>query len=111
MRERAIADIAAGNFESAEAIIEEMLAEKPNGAMALNLRASMEAAQGKTREAERTLDQAIMSNPRSHYAYYNMASLLLRSDPEGSKASARRYYETGRAVGGPVDEQLEASLR
>lgn len=111
MRERAIADIAAGNFESAEAIIEEMLAEKPNGAMALNLRASMEAAQGKTREAERTLDQAIMSNPRSHYAYYNMASLLLRFDPEGSKASARRYYETGRAVGGPVDEQLEASLR
>ena len=110
-REQAIADIAAKNFESAEAIIEEMLAEKPNGAMALNLRASMEAAQGKAREAERTLDQAIMSNPRSHYAYYNMASLLLRSDPEGSKASARRYYETGRAVGGPVDEQLEASLK
>ena len=110
-REQAIADIAAKNFESAEAIIEEMLAEKPNGAMALNLRASMEAAQGKAREAERTLDQAIMSNPRSHYAYYNMASLLLQSDPEGNKASARRYYETGRAVGGPVDEQLEASLK
>ena len=109
-REQAIADIAAKNFESAEALIEEMLAEKPNGAMALNLRASMEAAQGKLKEAELTLDQAIMSNPRSHYAYYNMASLLLQADPE-NKAAAKRYYETGRAVGGPPDEQLEAALR
>ena len=109
-REQAIADIAAGNFESAEAIIEEMLSEKPNGAMALNLRASMEAAQGKFRDAERTLDQAIMTNPRSHYAYYNMASLLLQVDPE-NKAAARRFYETGRAVGGPTDGQLEAALR
>ena len=87
-----------------------MLIEKPNGAMALNLKASLEAAQGKIKDAMRTLDQAIMSNPRSHYAYYNMASLLLQADP-ADKASARRYYETGRAVGGPVDEQLEESFK
>ena len=109
-REQVIADIAAGEFAAAELLINEMLIEKPNGAMALNLKASLEAAQGKIKDAMRTLGQAIMSNPRSHYAYYNMASLLLQADP-ADKASARRYYETGRAVGGPVDEQLEESFK
>lgn len=109
-REQVIADIAAGEFAAAELLVNEMLIEKPNGAMALNLKASLEAAQGKIKDAMRTLDQAIMSNPRSHYAYYNMASLLLQSDP-ADKASSRRYYETGRAIGGPVDEQLEESLK
>ena len=109
-REQVMADIDAGEFAEAELLISEMLIETPNGAMALNLKASLEAAQGKTKDAERTLDQAIMSNPRSHYAYYNMASLLLQADPT-NKAAARRYYETGRAIGGPVDEQLEEALK
>ena len=109
-RERVMADIEAGRFDAAAAAIEEMLVEKPNGAQALNLKAMMEAAQGKFKEAERTLDQAIMSNPRSHFAYYNMAALILQANP-GNKQSAKRYYETGRAVGGPADESLEAAVR
>lgn len=109
-REQVIADIAAGDYAAAELQISEMLAEKPNGAMALNLKASMEAAQGRQKEAENTLDQAIMSNPRSYYAYYNMASLLLKAGPANKKA-AKRYYETGRVVGGPPDPQLEESLK
>ena len=109
-REQVIADIAAGDYAAAELQINEMLTEKPNGAMALNLKASLEAAQGRQKDAERTLDQAIMSNPRSYYAYYNMASLLLKADP-ANKTVARRYYETGRAVGGPPDPQLEASVK
>ena len=109
-REQVIADIAAGDYAAAELLINEMLTEKPNGAMALNLKASLEAAQGRQKDAERTLDQAIMSNPRSYYAYYNMASLLLKAGP-ANKAVARRYYETGRAVGGPPDPQLEESVK
>ena len=87
-----------------------MLAEKPNNAAALNLKAMMEMAQGKVKAAESTLDQTIMSNPRSHFAYYNMAELLLQKNP-GDKDAARRYYETGRSVGGPRDEQLEEALK
>ena len=109
-REQVLADIEAGNFEAAAVRIEDMLVEKPNGAMALNLKAMMESAQGKLKEAERTLDQAIMSNPRSHFAYYNMAVLVLQSDA-ANKRTARRYYETGRAVGGPEDPQLEEALK
>ena len=109
-REQAMADIDRGDYEAAEIIVNEMLTEKPNGAMALNIKATMEMAQGKFKDAERTLDQAIMSNPRSYYAYYNMADLVLQANP-GNKATAKRYYETGRAVGGPADEQLEAMLK
>ena len=109
-REQAIDAIAGGDYAAAENLIKEMLAEKPNGAMALNLRAAMEMKQGKLDVAESTLDQAIMSNPRDHSAYYNLAILLLQKDA-GNKASAKRYYETGRAMNGPENAELEALLK
>ncbi len=109
-RERAMDAIANGNYAVAEGLIKEMLAEKPNGAMALNLRAAMEMKQGRFDVAEATLDQAIMSNPRSYFAYYNLTRLLLQKDA-GNKAVAKRYYETGRAMGGPEDEVLEALVK
>ena len=109
-REQAMDAIARGDYATAESLINEMLAAKPNGAMALNLRAAMEMKQGRFDVAEDTLDQAIMSNPRSHFAYYNLAILLLQKDA-GNKASAKRYYETGRAMGGPEDAVLEALVK
>ena len=109
-RDQAIADIASGDYAAAELIIREMLEEKPNGAMALNLKAALEMKQGRFAEAERTLDQAVSSNPRNPSAYYNLALLLLQKDA-GNKSSARRYYETGRAMGGAADSQLEALLK
>ena len=108
--EQVVADIASGEFDAAAIVIGEMLEEKPNGAAALNLKAAMETAQGKYQDAEKTLDRAIMSNPRSHYAYYNMARLVLQTRPDG-KMTARRYYETGRAVGGPADAELEGMVK
>lgn len=108
--EQVISDIAAREYEAAAIVIGEMLVEKPNGAAALNLKAALETAQGKYAEAEKTLDSAIMSNPRSYYAYYNMARLILQSRPDG-KSSARRYYETGRAIGGPADAELEGLVK
>ena len=109
-REQAMVDIANGDFAAAEILINEMLAAKPNGAMALNLRAAMEMKQGRFDVAEATLDQAIMSNPRNSSAYYNLAMLLMQTDA-GNNASAKRYYETGRAMGGPEDAVLEALIK
>ena len=108
-RERAMADLAAGDLAAAEISVSEMLAEDPDGAAALNLKAALEAARGNFVEAERALDRAIAAHPRSPFAYYNMAKLILSSRP-GAVAAARRYYETGRAVGGPRDESLEKRL-
>lgn len=109
-REQAMAAIAAGDFAVAEPLIREMLAAKPNSAMALNLKASMEARQGKFEESEQTLNQAIGANPNSHFAYYNMANLLLQKNP-ADKAGARRFYEAGRAMGGPRSKSLEEAVR
>jgi tetratricopeptide (TPR) repeat protein len=88
-----------------------MLEEKPNGAAALNLRAICETRQGKFKDAEKTLDQAIMSNPRDYHAYYNMAHLMLQAKGASGKNAAKRYYETGRAVGGPQDETLKEAVK
>ena len=110
LRDRVIADIEKGDWPAAELGISEMLAAKPNDSIALNLKAAMEVEQGKLKEAEATLDQAIMSNPRSPYAYYNMADIMLKRDPP-NKDAARRYYETGRVMGGQKDERLEGALK
>ena len=109
-RERAIEDIANGDYAAAEIFIRESLAAKPNNAMALNLKAAMEMRQGKLDEAEKTLDLAVSTNPRNPSAYYNLALLSLQKDAE-NKSVARRYYETGRAMGGAADPQLEALFK
>ncbi|MBR2940920.1 MAG: tetratricopeptide repeat protein [Kiritimatiellae bacterium] len=109
-REQAMDDIERGDYASAELLIGEMLAAKPNGAMALNLKAALEMKRGNLAAAEAALDRAVMSNPRNYSAYYNTAVLLLRKG-EGNKSSAKRYYETGRAMGGPENPELEALLK
>ena len=109
-REQAMDDIERGDYAAAELLIGEMLAAKPNGAMALNLKAALEMKRGNLAAAEAALDQAVMSNPRNYSAYYNTAVLLLQKGA-GNKSSAKRYYETGRAVGGPENPELEALLK
>jgi tetratricopeptide (TPR) repeat protein len=101
-------DIRLGDYAAAKLTIAELLDEKPNDAAALNMRAMCEAAMGDEKAAEATLDQAINSNPRNYYAYYNMANLMLA---KGRKSVAKKYYETGREVGGEKDEKLEEALK
>lgn len=103
-------DLKARDYDAVLLTVKELLDERPNDAAALNMRAAVETEKGEFKKAERTLDQSIQSNPRSHYAYYNMARLFLRTRGAAGKASARRYYETGRKVGGPKDEDLEAQF-
>lgn len=109
-REQILQNIADKDYASAEQGVRAWLGETPNNAVALNLLAALEAERGNFKAAEKALDQAIESNPRSHYAYYNMAQLLMDADRE-NKSVARRYYETGRALGGPEDSQLEGLLK
>ncbi len=104
-------DIQKKDYEAAKLTIRELLSDKPNDAAALNLRAAMEAAMGDYKAAERTLDQSIQSNPRSHYAYYNMARLFLEARGGEGKKAAKRYYEAGRSLGGPEDSKLEERLK
>lgn len=109
-RAQVMADLSSGDIAAAELGISEMLDEKPDDVAALNLKAVLETMRGDYKAAERALDRAISVHPRNHYAYYNMANLILQSNPT-NKSGARRYYETGRNVGGPRDERLEARLK
>ena len=107
----AIAHLKAGDYDNALVSVKDILSSRPNDAAALNLRASIESEKGDTAAAEKTLDQCIRSNPRSPYAYYNMARLILATRGENGSASARRYYENSLLFGGAKDEALEKSLR
>ena len=105
----AIEDLAKRDFAAVELMVKEILEERPNDAAALNLKAAAEMAQGDAKAAEKTLDQAIMSNPRGYHAYYNMARLM--AGLKGNRSGAKRYYEAGRSLGGPVDAKLEELLK
>ena len=107
----AIADLKAGDYDSALLSVKEVLSDRPNDAAALNLRASIESEKGDMAAAEKTLDQCIRSNPRSPYAYYNMARLIMATRGEAGAASAKRYYENSLLFGGAKDESLEKSLK
>ena len=107
--ELAMESLKAKDFDAVGRYVEAILDKKPNDPVALNLRAAAEIAQGNAGAAEKALDQAIMYNPRNYFAYYNMARLMLRS--KGNADAARRYYETGRAIGGPLDPALEGLIK
>lgn len=105
----ASADLARQDFAAVDLMAKELLSEKPNDAAALNLKAAAEVGKGDFKAAEETLDQAILSNPRSPYAYCNMARLYLKS--KGDRSGAKRYYETALRIGGARDAKLEALLK
>ena len=105
----ALEDLAKRDFAAVELTVKEILEERPNDAAALNLKAAAEMAQGDAKAAEKTLDQAIMSNPRGYHAYYNMARLM--AGMKGNRSGAKHYYEAGRSLGGPVDAKLEELLK
>ena len=100
--------IKAGKYDEAKAEISVLLKANMTDSSALNLKAVCEASQGDFKSAEKSLDLAIQSNPRDYNGYYNMANLKLQGG--GDRNVARYYYETGRAVGGPKDAELEAAM-
>ena len=109
LRRQAMADLANGDVAAALLSINDLLEANPDDAAGLNLLAAVKMAAGDYRAAENALDRAISVHPRSHQAYYNMAKLILKSQPTNKKG-AKRYYETGREVGGPEDAKLEVQF-
>ena len=104
-------DLNSGDYEAAKLLVRELLNEKPNDLSAMLMKAAIETNEGDYRSAEKTIDRAIQSNPRAYQSYYNMARLFLRTRGDAGKDAARRYYDTGRAYGGPVDAALEGALK
>lgn len=98
-----------GDHAGAISKLDEVLADDPDDASALNMKAVCEINQGDAKTAAKTLAHAIKTNPQDYHAYYNMSRLVMQTS--GKKSAASRYYETGRKVGGPRDEDLEKLVK
>ena len=84
--------------------------EQPDDLQTLLLRAAAQAGLGSNYAARSTLERAMRYHPKSYFPYYNLASLILKMDKNDIN-SARQYYELGRALGGPVNPDLEKTLK
>jgi tetratricopeptide (TPR) repeat protein len=98
-----------GNYIDADRELESLMIQQPDDLQTLLLRAAAQAGMGSNYAARSTLERAMRYHPKSHFPYYNLASLILKMDKNDVK-SARQYYELGRAVGGPVNPSLEKLL-
>lgn len=108
----AAADYRNKDYAAAMLTLKDLLKDRADDVAALNLKAAVELAEGNAKAAEETLHSSIRSNPRSHYAYYNLARLILETRGSAGRADARRYYENGREYcSGPVDKTLEEALK
>ncbi len=106
---QAMSYINAKDFAGADVLLESMLKERPKDLNAMLLRALAQASTENYYAAQRTLEQAMRSHPRSYLPYYNLANLKIQQGEDLDVA--REYYELGRTVGGPVNVALEAKLK
>ena len=104
----AIAEVRNKDYVAADILLEELLREKPGDLNLHLLRAGAQAGMGSHYAARRTLEKAVRAYPKSYLPHYNMANLSLQMGEDS--AIARKYYEKGRAVGGPPQPELEAKL-
>jgi tetratricopeptide (TPR) repeat protein len=99
-----------GRYVDADRELEALMIEQPDDLQTLLLRAAAQAGLGSNYAARSTLERAMRYHPKSYFPYYNLASLILKMDKNDIN-SARQYYELGRALGGPVNPDLEKTLK
>jgi tetratricopeptide (TPR) repeat protein len=106
---QASAMLKSGDFDGAIAKLDEVLANNPDDVSALNMKAVCEVERGDDKAAATILNHAIKTNRSDYHAYYNMSRLVMQTS--GKKSAAKRYYDTGRTLGGPEDKDLEALFK
>lgn len=99
----------AGDVAAASATLDAMEKERPEDLDVLMLHAAALASSGRLYAARKRLETAAKAHPRSYLPHYNLAYVALELG-EGRKV-ARRCYEAGREVGGPVNADLEKRLK
>ena len=101
--------VAREDYEAADVQFADILEDRPNAVSALLLHAAALMARGSYAAAQKSVAAAIRANPSYYAGYYDMATLLVEMG--ASKETAKKYYDTGRAQGGPRDETIEALLK
>ncbi|MBR4616699.1 MAG: hypothetical protein IKO55_13910, partial [Kiritimatiellae bacterium] len=96
-------------YSEAEKMLVKVSEKYPDDLNVLIMRSAATAGTGRLYAARKLLEQAVDAHPRSFLPHYNLAYLALELG-EGRKV-ARRHYEDGRELGGPVNEDLERRLK
>lgn len=99
----------AEDVDGAVAKLNEILEKNPDDVSALNMLAICQVNKGETKAAQKTLAHAIKANPSDYHAFYNMSRIIVQTG--GKKSTAKRYYDTGRKLGGPEDKVMEALFK
>jgi len=97
------------DYAGADVLLESMMNERPKDLNAMLLRAAAQAGTKNYYAAQRTLERAMRTHPKSYLPYYNLANLMIQQGDD--LATAREYYELGRTVGGPANNGIEAKLK
>ena len=101
--------VAREDYDDADVLFTDILRDRPNNVSALLLHAAALMGRGAYSAAQKSVAQAIRANPSYYAGYYDMATLLVEMG--SSKETAKKYYEAGRAQGGPRDAELEKLLK
>lgn len=99
----------AKDYAGADVLLESMMNERPKDLNAMLLRAAAQVGSKNYYAAQRTLERAMRTHPKSYLPYYNLANLMIQQGED--LETAREYYELGRTVGGPANKDMEAKLK
>ena len=105
----AMASVRNKDYVAAERQLAALEKDHATSLKVLLLRSAVEVGLGRDLAARRTLEKATTLH-RSYLPFYNLANLALKID-SGDIEGARRYYEKGRALGGPANAALEDLLK
>ncbi len=105
-----VAACRAGKFDQAVAILKPYDTKNPVNADALLTLGTAWMGMGKIGEARVAIEKALLLNPKSMEANYNMAQIFLTIRPADPQ-SAERYYRKAMELGMEPDAEFENGLR
>jgi Flp pilus assembly protein TadD len=97
-------------FDDAIAELTKAIAINPNSATAHNYLGIAASQKGRQQEAEKEIFQALANNPDDADAHFNLAVILITTQP-GSKELAREHYARATALGIQPSPSLEKLLQ
>jgi tetratricopeptide (TPR) repeat protein len=106
----AVAACRAGRFQQATAMLKPYDVKHPVNADALLTLGMAWMGQGKIGEARVATEKALLINPKSAEAHYNMAQIFLTLTP-ADPVSAEKHYRRALELGMEADREFENSLR
>lgn len=105
-----LAQCKAGKFRDASFILEGIVEEDPKQVAALTLLGTAYYAMGDLPKAKVSLEKAIALNPKAKESYFNLAQVMIDSDPQDLEM-AMALYKKAVELGAKRNKEIEAILK